>query len=67
MTGCPLTTMQVEIIKLVAEGKTNEEIAIVLGMSVRSVIHKIEMAWRLTTTFNRTQLACKALRQGWIP
>lgn len=66
MNSCPLTEKQIDIVKLVADGKTNEEIAIVLGISSRAVARRIERAWHATFTFNRTQLACAALRQGWI-
>lgn len=66
MTVCPLTPCQIDVIALVADGKTNEEIAIVLGISASAVARRIDRAWHVTFTFNRTQLACKALREGWI-
>lgn len=62
----PLTAKQVDVIELVSIGKTNEEIAAILSVSPRSVAHRINRAWQTTDTHSRTQLACRAIREGWI-
>ncbi len=60
----PLTEREVEVLKLVARGLTNPEIAALLVISERTVgnhighiLHKLHLA-------NRTQAALYALRQG---
>lgn len=61
-----ITDFERQVIELVSVGKTNEEIGMILGISSRAVARRIDRAWSVTNTHSRTQLACHALRQGWI-
>lgn len=61
-----LTDRIVDVVTLISHGKTNEEISMILNISSRAVARRLDRAWQLTDTHNRTQLACKALREGWI-
>ncbi|MDM8521078.1 response regulator transcription factor [Anaerolineales bacterium HSG6] len=63
-TESPLTSREVEVLKLVAQGLINEEIAEELSISkwtvrthVRNILGKLHLA-------NRTQVALYALREG---
>lgn len=61
-----LTDYEKEVIQLISIGKTNDEIGMILGISSRAVARRIDRAWKASDTSTRTQLACKALREGWI-
>jgi two-component system, NarL family, response regulator LiaR len=66
-TAQKFTPREVEIIKLIAEGHTNAEIAKQLFLSVRTVSSHL---WRIMNKLeveNRTQVALYALRTGMIP
>jgi NarL family two-component system response regulator LiaR len=65
-TSEPLTEREVEVLRLVAQGESNQHIAAVLGISeatvrkhVSSVLSKLHLA-------SRTQAALYALREGLI-
>jgi NarL family two-component system response regulator LiaR len=65
-TAEPLTEREVEVLRLVAQGESNQHIAVALGISeatvrkhVSSVLSKLHLA-------SRTQAALYALREGLI-
>lgn len=60
----PLTDREVEVLQLVAQGKTNQEIAQALVISERTVGNHIGSILRKLRLANRTQAALYALRQG---
>ena len=61
-----LTRREREILKLVAEGHTNREIASLLGISVRTVLgHRTNVMEKLDI-HNRTELIKYAIRKGLI-
>ena len=66
LTSEPLTEREVEVLRLVAQGESNQQIAAALGISeatvrkhVSSVLSKLHLA-------SRTQAALYALREGLI-
>lgn len=62
----PLSTREVEILKLVAQGLSNDEIAEQLVISSRTVgVHVTHILEKLNLT-NRTQAALHALRTGLV-
>ena len=63
-TGDPLTEREVEILKLVAQGLTNQEIAERLSISPRTVGAHVGHILEKLHLANRTQAALYALRQG---
>ncbi len=63
---CPLTNEQVEAVRWLSYGKTYSEAAEFMGISMKATQRRIERAWRVTGTFNKTALVAMALRKGWI-
>jgi NarL family two-component system response regulator LiaR len=64
LTEEPLTEREVEVLKLVARGMTNQEIADLLVVSERTVRTHISNILGKLHLANRTQAALYALRQG---
>lgn len=63
-TGDPLSEREVEVVKLVAQGMTNQEIAAALSISERTVGNHIGSILGKLHLANRTQAALYALRKG---
>ena len=61
-----LTEREIGILKLVAEGKTNKEIANVLNLSEKTVKNHVRNIFHKLQVFDRTQAAIHALRKGLI-
>ena len=62
-----LTERELETMRLVVEGFTNQAIADRLGLSRRTVQAHVANAMAKTATSTRTQLAVHALRAGLVP
>jgi DNA-binding NarL/FixJ family response regulator len=63
----PVTPRQSEILKMVAMGHTNREIAVSLKISVRTVeVHRFNLMRRLNAR-NVAQLLRQSLRHGLLP
>ena len=56
-----ITRRQAEVLGWVAQGKTNEEIATILGLSPRTVAKHLEMMYPRLGVENRTAAAATAL------
>jgi DNA-binding NarL/FixJ family response regulator len=61
----PLTEGEMAILRLVAHGVENQEIAQVLNYSVYTVANRLRTIYEKLHVTNRTQAALYALRQGW--
>lgn len=65
-THSPLTPRELEVLRLVADGRANKEIADALGISISTVkLHVQDILVKLKAA-DRTQAAVKALRQGLL-
>jgi len=62
-----LTPRELQVVHLVVEGATNAQIAVTLGITVRTVQHHVYNAMSKTGTSSRTALAVFALRSGLVP
>ena len=63
----PLTPRHLEILALVARGRTNRQVGEELGISERTVRnHMREIQHRLSTS-DRTHAVVVAIGRGWIP
>ena len=60
------TPRQREIIALVADGKTNEEIAAALSIHVKTVEGQLRRVFDRYDVANRTELARVAEHEGWV-
>ncbi|HEY1769160.1 MAG TPA: helix-turn-helix transcriptional regulator [Chthoniobacterales bacterium] len=64
MHSQPLTLRETEIVKWIAEGKTNFEIAIILGISRATVKTHVEHVLQKLDVTTRTAAAVCAVREG---
>jgi DNA-binding NarL/FixJ family response regulator len=64
-TRDPLTEREVETLRLIAQGLTNQEIAETLNIHERTVAKYVSNILDKLHLANRTQAALYALRQGW--
>jgi DNA-binding NarL/FixJ family response regulator len=62
----PLSTREMEILKLITRGQSNKEIAQMLGISRQTVKNHMTSILRKLAVNDRTQAAVYALRRGWI-
>lgn len=60
-----LSEIEIEILRLVAEGRGNPEIGASLGFSEKTVANRLTSIYRKLHINNRTQAALYALRKGW--
>ncbi len=61
-----LTAREVDVLRLIASGGTNQEIAATLFLSIRTVERHITSVYRKTETRGRAGIAAYALRHGLI-
>lgn len=62
----PLSSREMEILQLIARGRSNKEIALDLGISRQTVKNHMTNILRKLAVNDRTQAALYALRRGWI-
>ncbi len=61
----PLTEGEMAVLRLVAQGVDNHDIAQALNFSVYTVTNRLRTIYEKLHVTNRTQAALCALRQGW--
>jgi two-component system NarL family response regulator len=61
-----LTDREITVLKLVAEGKTNKEIANALDLSEKTVKNHVRNIFHKLHVYDRTQAAIHAIRKGLI-
>jgi DNA-binding NarL/FixJ family response regulator len=62
----PLTDREMEVLKLVAKGLSNKEIAEELCLSIRTVQGHLANIFNKLQVNTRTEAAVYALREGWV-
>lgn len=61
-----LSRREIQCLRLIALGKTDWEIAAILGLSIETVHHYVKRARSAYDVVSRTQLVVHALRDAWI-
>jgi DNA-binding NarL/FixJ family response regulator len=62
----PLTESEMAVLRLVAQGVENRDIARVLHYSVHTVTNRLRTIYEKLHVANRTQAALYAMRHGWV-
>jgi DNA-binding NarL/FixJ family response regulator len=63
---CGLTPREVEVLRLIASGKSNHDIAAALFVSPNTVANHVRSILTKTETANRTEAAAYPLRHGLL-
>lgn len=64
--GCPLGRRQVQVVSMMADGKSVKEMSDILGISHNTINSYIAAALDATGTHKATGLVAMCLRRGWI-
>jgi DNA-binding NarL/FixJ family response regulator len=60
------TARELEVVRLVVEGRSNDEIAAKLGIAAKTVEAHLGRMFERLGIVSRTELATRALREGWL-
>jgi len=61
-----LTTREHEVVRLVAEGRSNDEIGVALGIGSKTVETHLSRVFERFGISSRAELAARAVREGWL-
>ena len=61
-----LTPRELEVVRLVADGRSNDEIGAELGIGTKTVETHLARLFERTGVGSRTELATRAVREGWL-
>jgi len=64
--GVTLSEREREVLRLVVDGASNDEIGARLGISSRTVESHLRRLFERLAVASRTELAARALREGWL-
>lgn len=64
--GVSLSDREREVVRLVVEGSSNDEIGARLGISSRTVESHLRRLFERHAVASRTELASRAIREGWL-
>jgi DNA-binding NarL/FixJ family response regulator len=60
------TARELDVVRLVVEGRSNEEIGAALGIGGRTVETHLRHLYERFDLVSRTELTARALREGWL-
>ncbi len=61
-----LTPREHDVVRLVADGRSNDEIGAALGIGAKTVETHLARVFERVGVASRTELATRALREGWL-
>jgi two-component system, NarL family, response regulator LiaR len=61
-----LTSREIQVLHAVVDGKTNQEIGLLLGISEKTVEKHLEGVFAKLNVASRVEAAVRAVREGWI-
>ena len=61
-----LKAREAEVVRLVADGRTNEEVGVAMGVTSKTVEAHLGRIFERTGVQSRTELATRAIREGWL-
>jgi DNA-binding NarL/FixJ family response regulator len=61
-----LTPREHDVVRLVAEGRSNDEIGVALGIGAKTVETHLARVFERVGVTSRTELAIRAMREGWL-
>jgi len=64
--GVALSDRERDVLRLVVDGASNDEIGGRLGISSRTVESHLRRLFERLAVASRTELAARALREGWL-
>lgn len=62
----PVTPRELEVLRLVVDGMSNDEVGATLGVTTRTVEAHLTRLFERSGAHSRTELATRALREGWL-
>ena len=63
--GSPLSPRELEVVRLIATGASNGQIAADLGLSINTVERHVSNAYRKLEVASRSEATAVAIRRGW--
>jgi DNA-binding NarL/FixJ family response regulator len=61
-----LSARELEVVRLVVDGRSNDEIGVALGIGSKTVETHLRRLFERFGAASRTELATRALREGWL-
>jgi DNA-binding NarL/FixJ family response regulator len=61
-----LTARELDVVRLVVEGRSNDEISVALGIGPKTVETHLGRMFERLGVASRTELATRAVREGWL-
>lgn len=61
-----LSPRELDVVRLVVDGRTNDEIGMTLGIGAKTVETHLGRLFERLAIASRTELATRALREGWL-
>jgi len=61
-----ISPRELDVIRLVTEGRSNDEVGAALGIGVKTVETHLRRLFERFDVASRTELAARALREGWL-
>jgi len=65
-SGVHLSPRELEVVRLVVDGRSNDEIGVALGIGAKTVETHLRRLFERFDIGSRTELASRALREGWL-